>query len=226
MNLSLTETAIVLGKTPRQVRYLIKNGTLKAKKEKGCWVIDNGDLPLSQAQRQAIARRAETAQNAMAEATAPLKKAAAFEPVVPVTEIPTAETVTGDREKKVYSVTDLKAFTLGAEIFRELEAYLGRENTARFSLFDALKKLCRGCHAYQPPQKEARFTEAREAAADAVAILFLEGEAADPQRTLLASRIETELIPKLAALAAGQEKRARKKQQGSLTGFFPGTFGE
>ncbi|MBF0434632.1 MAG: hypothetical protein HQL77_04585 [Magnetococcales bacterium] len=221
MYLSLTEAAIVLGKTPRQVRYLIKNGMLKAKKEKGCWVIDNGDLPLSTAQRQAMARRAETAQNAMAEATAPLQKAASLESAPAE-----AKTTDGEKEKKPYSVTDLRAFTLGAEIYREMDNDLGRENPARLCLFDALKKLCRGCHAFQPPQKEARFTEAREAAADAVAILLLEGEAHDPQRMLLANRIETELIPKLAALAAGQEKRARKKQHGSLSGFFPGTFGE
>ncbi|MBF0131691.1 MAG: hypothetical protein HQL75_03780 [Magnetococcales bacterium] len=221
MNLSLTEAAIVLGKTPRQVRYLIKNGTLKAKKEKGCWVIDNADLPLSAAQRQAVARRAETAQNAMAEATEPLRKAAS--PAPSPAETKTAD---GEKEKKVYSVTDLKAFTLGADICRALETHLGREDSARLCLFEALKKLCRGCHAFQPPQKEARFTEAREAAADAVAILLLEGDADDPQRTTLARRIETELIPKLAALAAGQEKRARKKQQGSLSGFFPGMLGE
>jgi len=221
LDLTLSETAIVLGKTPRQVRYLIKTGTLTAKKKNGCWVIDNTDLPLAPAERQAMARRAEVAQQAMAEATAPLQKAATQEPASLV-----KGRVEGDKEKKTYSVTDLKTFTLGAQIHREIESHLGREDPARLCLFDALKMLCRGCHAFQPPQKEARFTEAREAAADAVAFLLLEGDGNDRQRMVLAERIETELIPKLAALAASQEKRTRKKGRESLRGFFPGSLGE
>ncbi|MBF0138170.1 MAG: hypothetical protein HQL65_18205 [Magnetococcales bacterium] len=234
MDISLSEAAIILGKTPRQVRYLIKTGVLAAHKENGCWVIANVDLPLTDAQRQAMARRAETAQHAMAEATAPLLKVASPESEAtekvkaasPEPETTEKAPTEGDKGKKNYSVTDLRAFTLGAEIYRAMENHLGRENPARECLFTALKMLCRGCHAFQPAQKETRFTEARESAADAVAFLFLEGDAHDAQRTALAKRIETELIPKLAALAASQEKRNRLKRREGLGSFFPGPPGE
>ncbi|MBF0108654.1 MAG: hypothetical protein HQL76_05725 [Magnetococcales bacterium] len=223
MDLSLSEAAIVLGKTPRQIRYLIKSGTLKAKKEKGCWVIEEGSLPLSDSQRQTLARRATTAREAMAEATAPVEKVMAREPVATEKGVASREK---EKEKKTYSVTDLRAFALGEELFRAVERHLGGEDPAKMCLFEAMKMLCRGCHAFQPPQKEARFTEAREAAADAVTFLLLTGEANDAMRKDLARRIEAELIPKLAALAASQEKRSRKKRHEGLTGFFPGSFGQ
>ncbi|MEY6431794.1 hypothetical protein ABC977_05150 [Thioalkalicoccus limnaeus] len=47
-----------MGKTRRQVPYLIQNGQLTARKVSGLWVIDSADLPLSDGQRQALARDA------------------------------------------------------------------------------------------------------------------------------------------------------------------------
>jgi hypothetical protein len=77
MTLSLAEAAIALGESERQVHYLIKTGRLVAKKgEGGRWFIDSDALPLSDAQRQAMAERAATARQAVEKAIAPLEKAA------------------------------------------------------------------------------------------------------------------------------------------------------
>ena len=44
MQLTLSEAAAVLGKSERQVRYLISQGKLGASKSAGRWVIDSGKL--------------------------------------------------------------------------------------------------------------------------------------------------------------------------------------
>jgi excisionase family DNA binding protein len=46
MDLSLDEAAVLLGKTARQVRYLVQTGRLQAKKDGARWVFRKEDLPL------------------------------------------------------------------------------------------------------------------------------------------------------------------------------------
>jgi len=46
MQLSLEQAAERLGKSVRQVRYLIQTGALRANKTGGRWLIDAADLPL------------------------------------------------------------------------------------------------------------------------------------------------------------------------------------
>lgn len=53
MDLSLVEAAAQLGKSPRQVRYLIQQGKLRARKRGHSWVIDSTDLPRAEAQVEA-----------------------------------------------------------------------------------------------------------------------------------------------------------------------------
>lgn len=200
MNLSLSEAAIVLGQTERQVRYLIKTGRLVAKKEHGGrWVIASESLPLSEGQRQAMAERAATARQAVEKAIAPVEKAA---------NVTTEETASS--EKRHYSVNDFQVFQIGATLLREIGVALGKENAAALQLFTSLARMTRGCHAFQPEEKAARFAEARELAADAVSHLLLEGE--ESARRGLADRLEQTYIPKLAALVVSQEKRTRKNR--------------
>lgn len=197
MTLSLSEAAIVLGQSERQVRYLIKTGRLVAKKGAGGrWVIDSDALPLSDAQRQAMAERAATARQAVEKAIAPVEKAAA-----------TPEGEVAKTEKRHYSVNDFQVFQVGTALFREMEIAFGKDNPAVLHLFHSLARLTRGCHAFHPEEKLARFADARELAADAVTHLLLEGEEAI--RRTLADRLEQTYIPKLAALLASQEKRTR-----------------
>ncbi len=58
MKLSLSQAAECLGKTRRQIRYMIQQGHLDARKEGGRWVVDSEHLPLSDAQQQSRARQA------------------------------------------------------------------------------------------------------------------------------------------------------------------------
>ncbi|MBF0348713.1 MAG: hypothetical protein HQL81_13685 [Magnetococcales bacterium] len=208
MNLSLAEAAIALGQTERQVRYLIKTGRLVAKKgDGGRWVIASEALPLSEGQRRAMAERAATARQAVEKAIAPVEKAAA-------TRVETAT-----NPKRSYSVNDFQAFQIGSALLRETVAALGKEDPATHRLFDALARLTRGCHAFQPEEKAARFTESRELAADVVSHLLLDGE--ETVRRDLADRLEQTFIPKLAALVASQEKRTHKNRFDRFGSFAP-----
>jgi hypothetical protein len=47
MDLSLRDAAKLLGKSPRQVRYMMQTGRIKARKDGGRWVIPRKELPLS-----------------------------------------------------------------------------------------------------------------------------------------------------------------------------------
>jgi hypothetical protein len=53
MKLSLSEASTALGKSERQVRYLIKSGHLRAGKEENQWRIDSAVPPLTEPQRRA-----------------------------------------------------------------------------------------------------------------------------------------------------------------------------
>ncbi len=197
MKLSLAEAATVLGKTERQVRYLIKTGRLPAEKEGRRWWIESADLPLSERQRQALGERHRAAREAFDKGLEPIAKAA--EPAAKKHE-----------KKRGYSVTDLVAFSTGEEIYRQVSRQLGADDPAPGHLFAALALVARGCHCYHPADKAGRFTEARELAATAVAELLLHSEPEDAPRRALAERIEQELIPKLAGLVASHEKRSRR----------------
>lgn len=148
MRLSLAQVSTLLGKSERQVRYMIRHSQLRAEKVDGKWSIDDDALPRSPAQRQADLVRATTAQQALATALAPARG-------------------------KVYSVTDLLAFQAGAALHREL-----RDHPVADTLVSALVELTRGCHAYEPSEKASHFAEARRLAATVVTHLLVRGDVA------------------------------------------------
>ncbi len=206
MKLSIAETATVLGKSERQIRYLIKTGSLRASKEGKRWRIDSADLPISDAERQALVERSQVARTAFEKGLEPVVKAALSAP----SDAPAADASAAEETKRSYSVTDLRAFQAGEAIYREVRRDLGPEEPAARHLFEALSLLSRGCHCYHPKEKAGRFTEAREQAATAVVALLLYEDEASTERRGFAQRIEQEMIPKVAGLVASYEKRSRQ----------------
>ena len=195
MKLSISEAATVLGKSQRQVRYLISQKRLKAAKVGGRWRIESADLPLTETQREALTER--------------LKKARlAFEKGLE----PAAKALKGDKQRRQFSVRDLGAFQRGEEIYRQAIQSLGPDEPGCGHLLQALTLLTRGCHTFHPAEKASRFLEAREAAATAVAALLLASDPDDELRRDIAERIEQELIPKLTGLIAMHEKRSRRSR--------------
>jgi len=210
MDLTISEAATLLGRSPRQLRYLIRQGKLEARKKGTRWVIASDDLPLTEEQRANIKGRINDVRHHLEQAITPLEKGA--EP--------------SDKEKKEtkqFSVTDFRAFQAGESIYRKMTESLSRDDETCRSLFEALCYLIQGCHAFHPKDKSAKFAAARESAAVSIAHLLLqcraETEAIESNKKL-AQRIEQELIPKLSRLIATHERRSRKTRFASFGSSF------
>ncbi|MEM7393038.1 MAG: helix-turn-helix domain-containing protein [Verrucomicrobiota bacterium] len=152
MELSLSDAARLLGKTQRQVRYMIKGGELPARKVRNRWLINRADLPLSEGRLKAMEVKRERA-------------------------LDIAEEVlrTSDKEKRVYSVCDLDVFKAGREICRDALNRLGQDHVAPGLLHASLLALGRACHQYAQRDKTASFGLARDRAAEAVVELLIPG---------------------------------------------------
>lgn len=173
MELSLTQAAQLLGKTRRQVEYLIKTGHLPAKKDGSRWLVKDTDLPLSPAQRQARER-----------------KTAALQAVV--------EEVLGETTPRTrYSLRDLKAFREGLAILAAGRGQLPASHAALPLLRQSLDKIAVGCHRFERRSKAEAYGQARDHASLAACALLVEET---PGGEALIERIEQALIPAIAGL--------------------------
>lgn len=186
MTLSLTQAAALLGKTPRQVRYMIKRGRLRATKENGRWLIERDDLPLSEGQLRARERKAREIEGTVLDALGPHLRPGA---------------------KRRYSVLELSAFSHGREVHAGLMRAVGAEHEATRAIEDSLVRVSQGCHRFHEGEKLEAYSNAREAAARAVALLLL-SEHSDA--VAISDRVEQDVLPALAGLIRRYERRARR----------------
>ncbi len=185
MILSLDEAASRLGKTARQVRYLIQKGELTASKSGGRWQIDSTDLQLTGGQKTAKDRKAGALRRRVDEAL----------------DVP-------QKLPRRYSVTDLKAFQLALPLYQESSDELGDDHSATVELRRVLHLLTQGCHRYEHSQKADAYRAARDAASAAVCELVLAGEDAAQE---IRQHIEQDLMAALAGLLRRLERRGRGK---------------
>lgn len=180
MEVSLSEAAARLGKSARQVRYLVQQGQLEARKVGGRWRVTLDASASSPQQVSATARK-------QARLRAVVEDTLGLEP-----------------PRRRYSVRDLKAFSLGAPLHQRLCQHLDAQHPAVTHLRDMLDELAIGCHRYHPAEKAQSYRTARDAASRAVAALALEdAEHADA----ILQEIEQELMPALAGLLRRVERR-------------------
>ncbi len=102
MKLSLSQAAEQLGKTRRQIRYMIQEGRLQARKDGGRWVVDSEALPLDDPQRAARARRQDRLREA-------------------------ADHALGPRPATRWGLRDLKAIGVGVPLYRRCLDLLGED---------------------------------------------------------------------------------------------------
>ena len=183
MTLSLSDAAAALGKTQRQLRYMIRKKRLRATKVGGRWRIDSDDLPLSDGQRRALGARADTVRQALDEALTPVADAQ------------------GKAAKRRYSVRDLHTWKVGEPVFRAVADALGPGDRAVALLRESLDLLCQGCHTFDSRDKRALFDTARARAASAVSELLLAGPP---------DRVEQEYLPVLSGLIRRTERSGRR----------------
>ena len=187
MDLSLKQAAALCGKSERQIRYLIQQGRITAQKKNGRWVIPKENLPSSPGQAKATEARQERLQQVVEDALG-LKEGA------------------GPRKRR-YSVTDLRAFSGGLALHRDLSAALGTEHELLDTLRLVLVLLAQGCHSYHARDKTVAFATARERACELLTGLLLLDDAAPARK--LADRVEQELIASLAGLIRRSERGRR-----------------
>jgi excisionase family DNA binding protein len=187
VELSLAEAARLLGKSERQVRYLLQTGALQAQKRDGHWRIRREDLPLSERQEAAAVQKSERAARLALEVLQP------------------REGQQGSTRRR-YSVRELRAYQEGAPLYRDLVETAGPDHPAAPYLREALMLLACGCHEFQTREKAAFYSRAREQASRAVMALLLEGAEALQG---LVERFETALLPAIGGLIRQAEHRGR-----------------
>ena len=125
MALTLQEAADILGKTRRQVAYMIKQGVLPATKSKGQWVIERADLSVDEPRRQRVKR-----------------KNAQFKAVVEEAVLPA---------NTRYTLRDLKAVQLAIPIYHQLVDLGADSGKAAAHMRECLDQLAMGCHRPKAP---------------------------------------------------------------------------
>jgi excisionase family DNA binding protein len=152
MLLTLVQAAELLGQSRRQIRYLIKTGRLPAVKVGGHWRIDSERLPRSPGQRAAAERKQQHLVEVVEEALS----------------LPSAS------DRKRYSVRDLRAFQIGAAIYRDAAARLAADHPAIQSLRQALEHVALGCHRFRQEDKVSEYQTARDHASRAACTLAID----------------------------------------------------
>lgn len=179
MDVSLVDACRLLGKTPRQVRYLVKKGELHGRKVSGRWVVDAADLPISEGQRAARASKEQQLRD-------------------------TVEKALGPARARPYGVADLVAFQAGVRVHAALLAALGAAHPAVDAVSAALVALAQGYHRFHDRDKLDAYRLAREEAARAAALVLLSGHA---EAEGLAAAIEREVLPSILGLVRRCERR-------------------
>lgn len=187
MELSLAEAARLLGKSDRQVRYLIRCGRLPAEKLDGRWRIKRQDLPLSEGQRRAEELKRERAARI------------ALEVLQPVGE---------EAPAKRFSVQELRAYREGAPLYRELLALLGNDHPAVAFLQEALMLLACGCHEFHSGKKAEYYARTREQLSRTTMALLLDNEQAGGPAV---QQLEQSILPAIGGLIRQAERRGRKQ---------------
>jgi excisionase family DNA binding protein len=181
MKLTLNQAATALGKTRRQLVYLIEQGRLPAEKIGGRWSIDSSAL-----EQDATARQRQQTKQANL-------RAAVEDALLP-----------SDKHKR-YSLRDLKAFQIAHPLYLKLCEHLGGDHVAARHLHECLGHLAQGCHRYSRAEKARAYQTARDCASLAVLGLIL---TADPALDPLLDALEQDLMPAIAGLLRRAERRA------------------
>ena len=187
MFLTIRQASDTLGKTQRQIRYLIQQNELKADKREGRWMIDSRDLPLSEGQRAALQRRETKLRETVEDGLGLEKESKGSRPA--------------------YSIRDLKAFQFALPLHADTAQTMGPEHRAVQQLREALDLLGQGCHRFERSDKAAAYRSARDAASTTAVALAL--EQTDEAAALL-ERVESNLLPAIAGLIRRLERTQRR----------------
>lgn len=182
MQFTLRQSADQLGKSIRQVRYMIQLGQLPATKVAGEWQVNSADLPSTPVQVEAALHRDQ-------------KLRATVEDVLDLSE---------RQGRRRYSVRDLRAVQIGLPLFQAATRDLGPEHPSTLALRAMLEHLACGCHRFRHAEKLTAYHEARDAASRATCELVIAG---GERATWLLDQVEQDLMAALAGLLRRCERK-------------------
>lgn len=184
MTLTLEEVAHRLGKSVRQVRYMISQNTLQATKVGKRWLIEEASLPLTEAQTSVQTQRSSRLSKKVGKVLA----------------VEERDVTRG------YSVQNLRAFQIAQPIYQKALAHLGGEHPAVSYLFASIEQLTIGCHRFSKSDKSAAYRAARDLSARAACSLIL---SEDSVALGISELLEQELLPAYSGLLKRSEGRLR-----------------
>ncbi len=193
MELTISEAAHLIGKSNRQIRYLIKNGKLPAHKRGGQWFVKRSELPLTQAQAMAAERKLSRARDVVEEALGP--------------PLAVVENEAVDRRRR-FSVQRQPAFRFALPAYRTAVSLVGAEHPAALAMRRALFLITEGWHEFQPQHKVTPLRQARSCLCEALTELLLVDEA-QQEVAALSETIELQVIPALGGMLRYSEKGRR-----------------
>ena len=184
MEVTLEEAAARLGKNVRQVRYMVSQKTLPARKQGRRWLISEEALPTSSKQKSVAGNRRHRLERKV-------------------------ERVLNedDGTSRSYSVQSLRAFQTALPIYKQAENHLGMNHQAVGYLYECIEHIAMGCHRYLRNDKAAAYREARDLAARSVSALLLLG---NEETRELSDTLEHELMPTLVGLLKRSEGHSRR----------------
>ncbi len=185
MELTLQQAATQLGKSVRQVRYMIKEGKLRARKEGAVWRIDSAGLPvLSSAQAEASYKKERVLRAAVEEAL-----------------------TQGDSpQKQRYSLRNVHAIAVGLPLHAKCSDLFGATHATTETLYRVLEHVACGCHRFVHVEKVDAYRAARDEASRCACALVVLGTA--PALDLLGT-VENDLLPSISGLIRRYERRPR-----------------
>lgn len=206
MLLTLEEAAARLNKTVRQIRYLIDQQRIDARKTAGRWFVDLDSVQRSGApiidSAPPAAPPPPPPGRAMKERKAQGLRAA----VEKALDLPPPAA-------SRYSLRQLRAFQVGLPLYQRARAQLGADHEASVALLRALQHLARGCHRFNRADKVGAYAAARDEASLAVCALLVSG---DPALDPLATALEQDLLPAVGGLLRRMEPRRPAGPPGAL----------
>jgi excisionase family DNA binding protein len=195
MELTIAEAAQLLGKSDRQVRYMIRKQSLQARKVAGQWRIDRDSLPMSEGQARASEHKLGRARRVVEESLG--------------TTLAVADKEAMERRRR-YRVAVQPAFQLALPVYREAVGILGAEHDAALALRQALFLITEGWHEFRPAQKIEPLRKARVCLCHALTELLLADEEST-EISRLCETIELQVLPSLGGLLRHAEKGDRDR---------------
>ena len=197
MELTIREAAVLLGRKPRTLRAQLARGELPGRKLDGVWRLESRQLPLTEAQRDALQRKADRVRQAV-------------DDVLP-------SRMAASPQQRSRSIADLDAFRRGQEILSEMrqaneDLDTGRRERAAAILEEALLAFAEGVVLFDKGHKLEAVNRSRSKLARCAAMLLIEG-GIPPAEPIFGwvSAIESEIVPAVAGFARWADGRRSRR---------------